>query len=430
MAEMGNNTERIEQRNIQELGEYAYKLFKGEGISKDVKEAYRLFHIAADQGDANAMFWLGAICENEDECKSPQEGFEWFLKAAKTGYIPAQYQIGYHYLHGVYVKQDYLHAFKWFMISAVRGYPNSQNSVGTMYLRGQVKFDEWLERNNHIENETAYNQEECQRSGHRWLMKSAKQNHPSGLYNLAGMYLYGVYVEKDEDIAISMYRLADKLGGTGTRAADMLDKLGVDHVIREEDYERLENLFESFDDDVDATKDESQEDIIEYIFRTQNIIKPELTDDDEIRVIGLMSDKYKKDQFKYLLFNREAICKYQNEEIFLRDINKHTWEYDHLYTCDYLYEHDSLVEDIDYDENTEEILALRRKSGVWACEDAIEIFKPSPQVIRFLEKTGLTYVDIYGDYGKKGAKQSEPDNFFDIYPDLLEGAPGRRPDEL
>ena len=60
------------------------------------------------------MFLLGAICEHEEECLSQGEGFEWFLRAAKNGYAPAQFQIGYHYLHGVYVDQLFkdIHALK------------------------------------------------------------------------------------------------------------------------------------------------------------------------------------------------------------------------------------------------------------------------------------------------------------------------------
>lgn len=127
--------ERVASGDMKAIREYAYKLYKGEEVEKDVKEAYRLFAQAAEHDDTNAMFWLGAICENEKECLSLQEGFEWFLKAAKLGDIAAQFQIGYHYLHGVTVQQDYYQAFKWFIISAMHGYPNSQNSLGTMYLR-------------------------------------------------------------------------------------------------------------------------------------------------------------------------------------------------------------------------------------------------------------------------------------------------------
>lgn len=301
MSKTANSTEIIEQSDIQEQKEYAYKLYKGDGIAKDVKEAYRLFSIAADQGDTTAMFWLGAICENEDEYKSPQEGFEWFLKAAKMGNIAAQFQIGYHYLHGVYVKQDYFQAFKWFMISAVRGYPHSQNSVGTMYLRGQVKLDElgeWIDENRHSDNEIKIDQEKCQRSGYRWLMKSAKQNHPSGLYNLAGMYLYGVYVDKDEELAISMYRVANEIGGTGTRALAMLSKLGAEISVQQEDYERLNNLFANMDES--DMFDEVPDDMLKYILGTQKLSFPKMKVEDELQIVSVSGviDEYKREQSK------------------------------------------------------------------------------------------------------------------------------------
>lgn len=302
MIQDDNRLKRIIQNNGDTINEYAYTLYNGDGVAKDVKEAYRIFRIAADQGDTVAMFWLGAICENEDEFRSPKEGFEWFFKAAKMGNIAAQYQIGYHYLHGVYVEQDYFQAFKWFMISAVRGYPHSQNSIGTMYLRGQVKVGEWIDKNHHSDNEIKIDQEKCQRFGYRWLMKSAKQNHPSGLYNLAGMYLYGVYVDKDEELAVSMYRIANEIGGTGMRALDMLNKLGTEIRVQQTDYERLDHLFE----DINETdmSDNVPADMLNYIIGTQKLAFPEMTKNDELQVMSAVTDEYKREQSReryYLL---------------------------------------------------------------------------------------------------------------------------------
>jgi len=298
MPKRENSLDKIEQEEYKSINEYAYMLYKGEGIEKDVKEAYKLFGKAAEMGDNYAMFWLGAICENEEECLSPDEGFEWFLKAAKNGYAPAQFQIGYHYLHGVYVEQNYYQAYKWFMLSAIQGYPHSQNSVGTMYLRGQVKFEEWYTQNSNtidgMHNE--YDSEKNQRMGHRWLLKSARQRHPSGLYNLAGMYLHGVYVDKDEQLAISLYRIANDIGGAGTRALDMLNKLGTDIRAQEDDYARFENIFVDMDDsDMD---EEPPVEMFNYILGTQKLSFPEMTEDDELQIINIANDAYKREQPK------------------------------------------------------------------------------------------------------------------------------------
>lgn len=235
----------VADNNTSELVGYAYKLYKGDGIKKDVPQAYGLFLKAAESGDTYAMFWLGVICEQEEELLSPMEGFEWFLKAAKEGNPAAQFQVGYHYLHGVNVKQDYTEARRWFTVSAAKGYPLSQNSLGTMYLRGQVRSEGMTgsgDEDVDSEDERKKNLE----TGWRWLMCSAAQRHPSGLYNLAGMYMQGVHVDKDVDMAVSMYRLAHLLGGTGTRAIDILNSIGVSPEFTEEDDERLDGLFMDF----------------------------------------------------------------------------------------------------------------------------------------------------------------------------------------
>ncbi len=134
-------------------------------------------------------------------------------------------------------------------------------------------------------------------------------------------------------------------------------------------------------------------------------------------------------KIKYILFNRRAIGKFENDKIYIRDVEKHVWEYNNYLTCDYLFDHEYIEEEIDYDENTEEILELRRSEGFWASEVAIEKCNPSPQVISFLDKTGLTYEDIYGGYGKRGVTPSErKESLLELYPDLIEGAPGQRSD--
>lgn len=285
---------KIKQNDIKTTIEYAYKLYKGEDIEKDVKKAYELLVKMAKKGDNDARFWLGAICEHEEECLSPSEGFEWFLKAAQNGYAPAQFQIGYHYLHGVHVEMDYFQAYKWFMLSAIQGYPCSQNSLGIMYLRRQVKLEEWLTQISEGTDElyNGYDLEKNQRIGYRWLMKSARQKHPSGLYNLAGMYLHGVYVDKDEKLAISMYRIANEIGGTDTRALDMLKKLETDIIVQREDYERLDNLFMNIDET--DISDEMPDDILKYILGTQKLSFPDMTENDELQIISAVEEEYNK----------------------------------------------------------------------------------------------------------------------------------------
>lgn len=135
------------------------------------------------------------------------------------------------------------------------------------------------------------------------------------------------------------------------------------------------------------------------------------------------------EKIKFLLFDRRIIGKYDNNHIYKRNVEEHTWEYSSYYTHKYLYTNDMVEEEIDYDEDKEEILSIRRAEGTWTTEESIESCKPSPQVVRFFERTGITYTDIYGSFGKKGAVQTSQtvNMLFESFPDLLAGAPGYTP---
>ena len=200
------------------------------------EQAYNVLIEEAAKGELNAMFWLGVIHEREKEYISPKDSFEWFLKAAKAGNLNAQFQIGYHYLHGQYVNADNHKAFKWFHASAMNGYPNSQNSLGTMYMRRQVSIEDDPDLSENYDERT-------KKKAWEWLMRSASQHHYSGLCNLAGMYSHGVYVDRDDDMAISLYRFAVDVNKKDTRARGMLEKMNASAEMTEQDKIRLSDLF-------------------------------------------------------------------------------------------------------------------------------------------------------------------------------------------
>lgn len=213
------------------------KAFENDGSVLSREEAYNILVEEAEKGEINAMVWLGIIHDQEKEYISPKDCFEWFQRAAKAGSIHAKFQMGYHYLHGKYVGADEHEAFKWFRDSAMLGYPHAQNSLGTMYLRGQVSIEDDPDL-------CEYYDEKRRKKGWEWLLKSASQHHYSGLCNLAVLYSQGIYVEKNEDMAISLYRLAADINKKDSRARLMLEKMGVPAELNEQDIERLEGLLD------------------------------------------------------------------------------------------------------------------------------------------------------------------------------------------
>lgn len=213
------------------------RVFEGDNASSLSKEeAYQALIEEANKGNLSAMFWLGVIHEQEKEYASAKCSFEWFLKAARLGNSDAQFQVAYHYLHGIYVDTNNHEAYKWYQDSARQGNPHSQNSLGTMYLRNQISIEDDSDLREQYE-------EKSNAKGWEWLMKAASQRHYAGLCNLAGMYLNGVYVNKDEDTAASLYRLAVEVNTKNTRAIGMLEKMGVAIDMTDLDRKRLIDLF-------------------------------------------------------------------------------------------------------------------------------------------------------------------------------------------
>ena len=61
--------------------------YHGLGVKKDYKEAARWVRKAADQGDAQAQYNLGTICETGRGVKQElEEALAWYIKAAKQGH--------------------------------------------------------------------------------------------------------------------------------------------------------------------------------------------------------------------------------------------------------------------------------------------------------------------------------------------------------
>ncbi|MFZ0944146.1 MAG: tetratricopeptide repeat protein [Syntrophobacteraceae bacterium] len=100
----------------------------------DYAKAYKELQVAADQGNANAQFLLGAMYY--DGQGAPQdyvEAVKWARKAAEQGFVPAQCALGAAYHEGQGVPQDDAEAVKWWRKAAEHGETEAQCNLGMMY---------------------------------------------------------------------------------------------------------------------------------------------------------------------------------------------------------------------------------------------------------------------------------------------------------
>jgi uncharacterized protein len=88
----------------------------GQGVPQDHAKALKWFRLGANQGDARAQYYLGATYANA-------EALQWFRLAAEQGDARAQYYLGAMYANGQGVPQDLVLAHMWFNLSAAGGYP-------------------------------------------------------------------------------------------------------------------------------------------------------------------------------------------------------------------------------------------------------------------------------------------------------------------
>ena len=87
----------------------------------DYATALRDWRPLAEQGNANAQFFLGLMYGNglgvpRDYAKALQ----WWRKAAEQGVAGAQYNLGQMYRYGYGVPQDYVQAHMWYSLAASR----------------------------------------------------------------------------------------------------------------------------------------------------------------------------------------------------------------------------------------------------------------------------------------------------------------------
>ena len=115
-----------------------------EAIKKgDHKTAFSLFTNEAQNGSAEAQFYLGIYYRGGEADVIDLEESERLIRlAAEQGFALAQKEMGTMYFKGKYLPTDRQEAFKWFRLAAEQGNPDALYMLGTMYHEGiAVKKD-------------------------------------------------------------------------------------------------------------------------------------------------------------------------------------------------------------------------------------------------------------------------------------------------
>jgi len=93
----------------------------------------------AEKGDAAAQYNLGVMYANGiGASRDDQKAFEWWSRAAGSGFAPAQYSLWIVYSEGRGVARDNPKAISWFEKAALNGLPAAQGNLGKILNQGQM----------------------------------------------------------------------------------------------------------------------------------------------------------------------------------------------------------------------------------------------------------------------------------------------------
>jgi hypothetical protein len=94
----------------------------GQGVPQDYAEAAKWYHLAAEQGDADAQNNLGTMYDTgEGVPQDYAEAAKWYRLAAEQGDADAQLNLGTIYALGHGIPQNFIRAHMWFNIAAIKG---------------------------------------------------------------------------------------------------------------------------------------------------------------------------------------------------------------------------------------------------------------------------------------------------------------------
>jgi TPR repeat protein len=114
-------------------------------------EEVKLYEMLADFGDANAQLALGV---HHIERFNNEEAMKWTLRAAESGLVSAQNNLGYLFQNGrAPGGVDFQKAFEWYLKAAELGSKTAQYNVCSIYYSGDQgvtrhlrKAKEWCQK--------------------------------------------------------------------------------------------------------------------------------------------------------------------------------------------------------------------------------------------------------------------------------------------
>lgn len=192
LKEDGYFSESEKLPEVDESYELACKYDKGDGVKKNLKEAFRLYQASAEQGNLLGMAAVAkAYLQGRGTQKNVRKAIPFLQQSAKRGNPDAQYELAKLAYMGTLntkeykgMKEEELY-FEFLLLSAEQHYPPAQCELGVFYA---------LKYNNQLAFE--------------FYKKAANQNYPLAQRHLADCYLEGKGIKRDLEMAKKWHQKA------------------------------------------------------------------------------------------------------------------------------------------------------------------------------------------------------------------------------
>ncbi len=207
-------------------------------VDRDLTQAMKWFHCAAEQGNVAGQGFLASCYAYEEEVRDIPQAIRWYTAAAEQGNPAAQFTLGEYYGKGNdHIVQNFQQAFYWHQLAAASYYPRSLHRMGYHYMWGLGVNRDWKEavlffkkaivkgeedKDRKIQGEAYCDMGACYKQGgygiaadskraFHYLTLSANLNNSSGQCSLADCYIEGIGVAPDPKKAEKLLRpLIDK----------------------------------------------------------------------------------------------------------------------------------------------------------------------------------------------------------------------------
>ena len=198
--------------------------FSGNGVGKDLKEAYSWFKVAADEGSPEAQCLLGYLYECGYYVKKDcNEAERLYRLSAEQNCVISQTFLGLMYYNTHY----YSDAIDWFSQAAYKGYSIAQFFLGKIYQLGEIYSDHKTDPKlaYHLYLESAEKGLGCSQnelaymfhfdlgytdSAKKWWERANSNDIPGIYFEIGYIYQYGIGVEQNIDEAMKWYNTVNR----------------------------------------------------------------------------------------------------------------------------------------------------------------------------------------------------------------------------